>query len=114
MKIISKIKRGREVVKTSLPLFLIFFFLISSCGLTTTRPKMEMGMAAAAFIAAKDAKAATLAPNLYRKAEYYYLKAKSSYKRKYFNKAKQYAIISTRLSEKAEFKAVRKVAMENY
>lgn len=72
-----------------------------------------MGLAATAFMAAKDAKAATMAPGVFRKAEYYYLKAKSAYKRKYFNKAKQYALLSKKFSEQAEFIAVRKSALEN-
>lgn len=93
-----------------------FAFLIAAltaCGLTTTRPKLEMKMAQSAFIAAKAAEAQTLAPGLYRKAEFYYLKAKSSYKRKYFNKAQQYAILSKKFSEKAEYIAVRKKALDN-
>lgn len=86
---------------------------LSACGLATTRPKLEMRMAQSAFIAAKASEAQTLAPGLYRKAEFYYLKAKSSYKRKYFNKAKQYAILSKKFSEKAEYVAVRKKALDN-
>lgn len=83
------------------------------CGLATTRPKLEMNLAQAAFLAAKEANAQTLAPGPYRKAEYYYIKAMSSYRRKYFNKAKQYAILSKKFSEKAESTAVRKKALEN-
>ena len=82
-------------------------FVLASCGLGTTRPKKEMSMAAAAYLAAKESKAPIHAPNLFREAEEYYLKAKSAYKRKYFNKASQYAIISKRLAEKAEIKAVK-------
>lgn len=84
------------------------------CGLTTTRPKLEMKLAQEAFLAAKKSKSQKLASALFRKAEYYYLKAKSAYRRKYFNKAKQYAIISKKFSEQAEFTAVRKETLENY
>ena len=91
---------------------LSFLLLLGACGLTTTRPKLEMSLAQAAFLAAKEAKADSKAPGLFRKAEFYYLKAKSSYRRKYFNKAKQYAILSQRFSEKAEFTAVRKATLE--
>lgn len=90
----------------------IFFFLIS-CGVTTTRPKQEMSYAQAAFLAAKEAKAEIYAPKDYRKAEIYYLKAKSNYKRKYFNKAKQYAILSQKFAEIAEYQAIKKVTVEN-
>ena len=67
----------------------------------------------AAFIAAKKAESEKVAPGLYRKAEFYYLKAKSSYKRKYFNKAKQYSVLSKKFSEKAEYISIRKKAIEN-
>lgn len=87
-------------------------FILTACGLTTTRPKVEMSLAQAAFLAAKDSGADTKAATLYRKAEVYYLKAKSAYRRKYFNKAKQYAVLSTRFSEKAEFEAERKKALD--
>jgi len=77
----------------------------------TTRPKEEMGLAAVAFLAAKDARAAVFAPALYRKAETYYLKAKSAYRRKYFNKAKDYALLTKKYAEQAEYMAKRKEAL---
>ncbi len=86
--------------------------LLGSCGLTTTRPKVEMSLAQAAFLAAKEAGADVQASNLYRQAEDYYLKAKSAYRRKYFNKAQEYAILSKKFSEQAEYAAVRKKALE--
>jgi hypothetical protein len=87
--------------------------ILTACGLTTTRPKLEMSLAQVAFMAAKEAQADVKAPGLFRKAEYYYLKAKSSYKRKYFNKAQQYALLSKKYSEKAEYVAIRKKTLEN-
>lgn len=87
-------------------LFIVsIIFVLGSCGLVTTRPKLEMSLAAAAFIAAKDSGAHQLSPSLFRKAEHYYLKAKSNYRKKYFNKAKHYAILSQRFSERAELSA---------
>ena len=82
-----------------------------ACGLVTTRPKLEMSLAQAAFIAAKEAKAEEHAASLFRKAEIYYLKAKSAYRRKYFNKAKSYAELSKKFSEKAEYEATKKVIL---
>jgi len=99
-------------LKKNFVLILIVLF-VSACGLATTRPKLEMSMAQTAFMAAKEAQADVKAPGLYRKAEYYYLKAKSSYKRKYFNKAQQYAILSKKYSERAEYVAIRKKTLEN-
>ena len=72
------------------------------CGLTTVRPKREMAMAQAAFLAAKKADSHKHSPKIFKKAEYYYLKAKHSYRRKYFNKARQYALLSQKFSEKSE------------
>ena len=92
----------------SLIFLILITFVSTSCGLVTLKPKLEMSLAAEAFVAAKKANAASLAPHRFRKAEFYYLKAKSSYKRKYFNKAKQYAIMSLKLSEEAEYVAIRK------
>jgi hypothetical protein len=93
------------------PLF-SFLFLLSACGLTTTRPKVEMSLAQAAFMAAKEEGADIHAPNTFRKAEDFYLKAKSAYRRKYFNKAQEYAILSKKYSEQAEYQAKRKRALE--
>lgn len=71
-----------------------------------------MALAQAAFLAAKEAGADVQASNLFRQAEDYYLKAKSAYRRKYFNKAQEYAILSKKFSEQAEYAAVRKKALE--
>lgn len=90
--------------------YLLIILVLCSCGLTTTRPKLEMSLAAASYLAAKQAKADIHSADLFRKAELYYLKAKSAYKRKYFNKAKSYATLCKKFSEKAEFKAVKKQA----
>lgn len=91
---------------------LLALFILGACGLTTTRPKIEMSLAQAAFMAAKEAGADVHASNLFRKAEDYYLKAKSAYRRKYFNKAQEYALLSKKYSEQAEYSAVRKKALE--
>lgn len=91
---------------------LLFLLTLGACGLGTTRPKVEMSLAQAAFLAAKEAGADSQSPTLYRKAEVYYIKAKSAYRRKYFNKAKDYAILSKRFAEKAEYEAIRKKALE--
>jgi len=93
-------------------LTLLLCIFISACGLTTTRPKVEMSYAQAAFMAAKESGADVHASSLYRKAEDFYLKAKSAYRRKYFNKAKEFALLSKKYSEQAEYAAVRKKALE--
>ena len=92
-----------------LPIFIIFI----ACSLTTTRPKEEMSLATAAFLAAREANAHISAPNLFRKAEYYFGRAKSAYRKKYFDKAKQYSLLTKKFAEKAEFLALRKAVLEN-
>ncbi len=91
---------------------IILSMILTACGLATTRPKEEMNMAQAAFLAAKASKAEVHAPTLFRKAEIYYLKAKSAYRRKYFNKAKQYATLSQKFAEQAEFESIKKATQE--
>jgi hypothetical protein len=94
--------------------FFLFPILLTlaACGLATTRPKVEMSLAQAAFLAAKEEGADIHAPNIYRKAEDFYLKAKSAYRRKYFNKAQEYALLSKKFSEQAEYQSKRKRALE--
>ena len=91
---------------------IVLLFILGACGLTTTRPKVEMSLAQAAFMAAKESGADVHASNLYRQAEDYYLKAKSAYRRKYFQKAQEYALLSKKFSEQAEYASVRKKALE--
>lgn len=93
-------------------LLLILLVFTTGCALSATRPKKEMSYAAAAFKAAKLAKAQVMSPSYFRKAEYYYLKAKASYRRKYFDKARQYAELSIKFSEIAEFNANKKATFD--
>jgi len=99
------------MIKIRWGFLLVLCLSLGACGLWATRPKEEMSLAASAFLAAKDAHAAAYAPTLYRKAETYYLKAKSAYRRKYFNKAKDYAILTKHFAEQAEYMAKRKDAL---
>jgi hypothetical protein len=92
--------------------YLFFVLILGGCGLTATRPKVEMSLAQSAFIAAKEAQADVRAPTPFRNAETFYLKAKSAYRRKYFSKAKEYAELSKKYSEEAEYEARRKEALE--
>ena len=94
---------------------LVFMLLLSTgCGLVATRPKLEMTLAATAFLAAKKANAHTLAADQYRQAEFYYLKAKAFYKKKFFSKAKQFALRSKEFAERAEYNALRRATLEKY
>jgi len=95
-----------------LALNFILIFLMA-CSLTATRPKKEMSLATVAFIAAREANAHISAPNLFRKAEYYFGRAKSAYRKKYFDKAKQYSLLTKKFAEQAEFLALRKAVLES-
>ena len=92
-------------------LFATLLIINTACGLATTRPKQEMSYAQAAFLAAKEAKAEVYASSVFRKAEIYYLKAKSAYRRKYFNKAKSYATLCKKFAEQAEYEAIKKTIL---
>ena len=90
-----------------------FLLLFGACSLTASRPKEEMSIAAAAFVAAREANAHISAPELYRKAEYYLLKARETYRKKYFDKAKDYALLARKFAENAEFIALKKATLED-
>lgn len=92
--------------------FLLLFG--AGCAFVATRPKMEMSLAATAFLAARKANAQTLAAGDYRRAEFYFLKAKALYKKKHFDRAKRYAVLSKEHSEKAEYKAMSRALEERY
>ncbi|MFI5391832.1 MAG: hypothetical protein ACHQYQ_10770 [Bacteriovoracales bacterium] len=93
-------------------LWILFLLLFGACSLTSSRPKEEMSLAAAAFIAAREANAHISAPDLYRKAEYYLLKARETYRKKYFDQARDYALLAKKFAENAEFVALKKATLE--
>lgn len=74
-----------------------------------------MSIAEEAFLSAKDAGGEDISPKEFRLAELSYLKAKSAYKKKFFDKASQYAKISIKYSEMAELNAfkARALGVEN-
>ena len=107
-------KKIDEETLSLLPSKLLIVLILSGCALTASRPKLEMSLAASAFFAARIAKAQVLTPSLYRKAEFYYLKAKGSYRRKYFDKAKQYAELSKNLVNKQNSRRLKKLLSINF
>ncbi len=94
---------------------LAIILLMTGCGVTATRPKLEMSIAEEAYLAAKDAGSEEMSPKEFRLAELSYLKAKSAYKKKFFDKASQFAKISIKYSEMAELNSlrVRALGVEN-
>ncbi len=61
----------------------------------------------AALKAAKEVQADVLAPELYRQATEWFLKARQEYRYKDFEKANDYAFRARQLSEQAEFEALK-------
>lgn len=90
---------------------LILCFILGSCSLATTRPKFEMSVAEEAYLSAKDAGGEDLSPREFRLAELSYLKAKTAYRKKYFDKAAQMAKVSIKYSEMAELNSLRSRAL---
>ena len=86
---------------------LALLFTAGSCALTATRPVQEMSDTGAAIRAAKEVQADTLAPELYRQANEWFLKARREYKFKNFLFAKEYAGKARKFAEQAEFEAIK-------
>mgnify|MGYP005860052799 CR=1 FL=1 len=82
-------------------------FLLSACA---SRPINEMTLADTALKAAQKAKADALAPDDYRRAENFFLRAKRDYDEGYFESARKFARDARLAAERAEFTALKKQA----
>lgn len=72
------------------------------------RPIEELVLADVAVKAAQKVKADSLAPDMYRKAENYFLRAKKDFSEGYFDSCRRYASDARMLAEQAEYKALLK------
>lgn len=72
------------------------------------RPTEDVVLADVAVRAAQKVKADSLAPDLFRKAENNYLRAKKDYAEGYFESARKHANEARMLAEQAEYRALRK------
>jgi hypothetical protein len=79
----------------------------AGCSIFYTRPTQDMADTQAAMRAAKEVQADTLAPELFREATDWWLRAKREYKVKNFSLASDYAGKARQLAEQAEFESVR-------
>jgi hypothetical protein len=77
------------------------------CSILATRPVQEMSDTAAALRAAKEVQADVLAPELFRKSNEWFFRARHEYKFKNFKLAKEYAYKARFLAEQAEFEALK-------
>ena len=105
-----KIKKGAIDWKQRCSLFLLLAtgaLALQSCAITATRPVQEMSDTGAAIHAAREVQADTLAPELFRQSNEWFLRARNEYKIKNFDLAKLYADKARRFAEQAEFESLR-------
>jgi hypothetical protein len=81
-----------------------FFY---SCSIMKTRPVQKMSDTSAAIRAAREVQADTLAPELFRQANEWFIKARNEYKFKNFDLAEEYIDKARKYAEQAEFESIR-------
>lgn len=86
-------------------LLVLLGVVLSAC---QSRPVEELVLADVALKAAQKVKADVLAPDAFRQAENYYLRAKKDYNEGYFESAKKFATEARETAEQAEYKALLK------
>ena len=72
------------------------------------RPTQDLVLAEVALKAAQKVKADTLSPDLYRKAENHYLRAKKDYAEGYYDSCRKNSTNARLLAEQSEYKALLK------
>lgn len=85
-------------------------FIIIALGLVAChpRPTEDLALADVALKAAQKVKADSLAPDYFRKAENFYLRAKKDFIDGYYDSCKKFANQARKMAEQAEFKALEK------
>src|SRR5688500_4965944 len=91
--------------RTSLFWGALSLFALGAC---THRPIEELVLADVAVKSAQKVKADALAPDAYRKAENYYLRAKKDFADGYYDSSRKYANDARLLAEQAEYRALLK------
>lgn len=84
-----------------------FAFLLTTAS-CAHRPIEELVLADVAVKAAQKVKADALAPEAYRRAENYYLRAKKDFAEGYFDSCRRFADEARVLAEQAEYRALLK------
>ena len=72
------------------------------------RPTEQMILADVALKSAQKVKAESLAPDQFRKAENFYLRAKKDYAEGYYDSARKYAEEARIMAEQAEYRSLKK------
>jgi hypothetical protein len=92
----------------------LFFQLVSGfivvLGLAACHPRPldDLAIADVALKAAQKVKADSLAPDFFRKAENFYLRAKKDFADGYFDSSKKFAGQARLMAEKAEYRALQR------
>jgi hypothetical protein len=82
--------------------------LVSFSACQTARPVKELALADVALKSAQKVKADALAPDAYRQAENYYLRAKKDFADGYFDSSRKFSEQARLQAEKAEYLSLLK------
>lgn len=85
-----------------------FILLFLTYGACSQRPVVDLTLADVALKAAQKVRADSLAPDQYRQAENFYLRAKKDFAEGYFDSCKKYANQARLLAEQAEYHSLLK------
>lgn len=91
--------------------FAFLLFLSQACSILATRPEQEYSDATAAIRAAKEVKAETMAPGIYRKALEAFEIGKREYRIKNYQEAQKALVRARQYAEQAEFTAMKSGAI---
>jgi len=83
-------------------------FLVLGVAACHPRPIEDLVLADVALKAAQKVKAEVLAPDSYRRAENFYLRAKKDFTEGYFDSAKKFANQARQTAEQAEYQSIVK------
>ncbi len=87
----------------------VLFIIVLLGGVSCAhRPVEELILADVAVRSAQKVKADALAPDMFRKAENFYLRAKKDFADGYYDSCRKYADDARRTAEQAEYKALMK------
>ncbi len=84
------------------------FLIILGLASCHPRPVEDLALADVAIKAAQKVKADSLAPDFFRKAENFYLRAKKDFAEGYYDSSKKFASQARMMAEKAEYRALQR------
>jgi len=87
---------------------LSYSLILLTYGACTQRPVVDLTLADVALKAAQKVRADSLAPDQYRQAENFYLRAKKDFAEGYYDSCKKYSNQARLLAEQAEYRSLLK------